>query len=220
MSLEGLLIGALAVLVGLAFAFVGYRFFLVLLPIWGFIVGFALTANAIAGLLNEGFLVTVLGWIAGFFVGLLFAVLSYFFWYIAVIVLAGTVGYAIGASLLTAIGVDSGFLIFLAGLAVGIVFFVAAIVLAVPKWAIVVLTSIGGAGAIVVGAALAIGRFPVSGLGEGGIVSAAIGDSVLWGLAWLVLAVAGMVVQIWTSSAYTLDRSGYRDVTVVATRTR
>ncbi len=220
MSLEGLLIGALAVLVGLAFAFVGYRFFLVLLPIWGFIVGFALTANAIAGLLNEGFLVTVLGWIAGFFVGLLFAVLSYFFWYIAVIVLAGTVGYAIGASLLTAIGVDSGFLVFLAGLAVGIVFFVAAIVLAVPKWAIVVLTSIGGAGAIVVGAALAIGRFPVSGLGEGGIVSAAIGDSVLWGLAWLVLAVAGMVVQIWTSSAYTLDRSGYRDVTVVATRTR
>ena len=220
MSLEGLLVGALAVLIGLAFAFVGYRFFLILLPIWGFIAGFALTANAIAGLLNEGFLVTILGWIAGFFVGLVFAVLSYFFWYIAVIVLAGTVGYALGASILTALGVDSGFLVFVAGLGVGIVFFIGAIVLAVPKWAIVVLTAIGGAGAIVVGVALAIGRFPVSGLSEGGIVSAAIGDSVLWGLAWAVLAVAGVVVQWWSSASFTIDRSSYRDVTYVSTRSR
>jgi hypothetical protein len=220
MTLEGLLVGALAILVGLAFAFVGYRFFLVLLPIWGFVVGFALTANAIAGLLNEGFLVTILGWIAGFFVGLVFAVLSYFFWYVAVIVLAGTVGYALGASILAALGIDSGFLIFLAGLAVGVVFFIGAIVLAVPKWAIVVLTAIGGAGAIVVGAALAIGRFPVSGLSEGGIVGAAIGDSVLWALAWAALAVAGVVVQLRSSAAFTLDRSGYRDVTVVSARTR
>ena len=220
MTLEGLLVGALAVLVGLAFAFVGYRFFLVLLPIWGFIAGFALTANAIAGLLNEGFLVTILGWIAGFFVGLVFAVLSYFFWYIAVIVLAGTVGYALGASILTALGVDSGFLVFVAGLGVGIVFFIGAIVLAVPKWAIVVLTAIGGAGAIVVGAALAIGRIPVAGLSEGGIVSAAIGDSVLWGLAWALLAVAGVVVQWWSSASFTIDRSSYRDVTYVSTRSR
>ena len=213
MSLEGLLIGALAILVGLAFAFVGYRFFLVLLPIWGFIAGFALTANAVAGLLNEGFLVTMLGWIAGFFVGLLFAVLSYFFWYVAVIVLAGTVGYALGASILAAIGVDSGFIVFLAGLAVGAAFFIAAIVLAVPKWAIVVLTAIGGAGAIVVGVALAIGRFPVSDLSEGGVVGAAIGDSVLWGLAWAALAVAGVVVQLRSAATFTIDRSGYRDVT-------
>lgn len=220
MSLEGLLVGALAILVGAAFAFVGYRFFLVLLPIWGFIAGFALTANAIAGLLNEGFLVTVIGWIAGFFVGLVFAVLSYFFWYVAVIVLAGTVGYALGASILTALGIDSGFLVFLAGLALGVVFFIGAIVLSVPKWAIVALTAIGGAGAIVVGAALAIGRFPVAGLSEGGIVSAAIGDSVLWGLAWAVLAVAGVAVQWWTSASFTLDRASYRDVTYVSTRTR
>jgi hypothetical protein len=220
MSLEGLLIGALAILVGAAFAFVGYRFFLILLPIWGFVAGFALTANAIAGLLNEGFLVTVLGWVAGFFVGLVFAVLSYFFWYVAVIVLAGTVGYALGASILTAIGIDSGFLVFLAGLAVGVVFFIAAIVLAVPKWAIVVLTGIGGAGAIVVGAALAIGRFPVSGLSEGGIVSAAIGDSVLWGLAWAVLAVAGVAVQWWTTATFTIDRTTYRDVTTTSARRR
>lgn len=220
MSLEGLLVGALAVLIGLAFAFVGYRFFLVLLPIWGFIAGFALTANAIAGLLNEGFLVTILGWIAGFFVGLVFAVLSYFFWYVAVIVLAGTVGYALGASILAAFGVDLGFLVFLAGLAVGVVFFIGAVVLAVPKWTIVVLTAIGGAGAIIVGVALAIGRFPVSGLSEGGMVSAAIGDFVLWGLAWAVVSVAGVVVQWWSSASFTIDRNSYRGVTYVSTRTR
>ena len=219
MSLEGIIVGALAVLIGLAFAFVGYRFFLILLPIWGFIAGFALTANGIAALFGGGFLATILGWGAGFFVGLLFAVLSYFFWYVAVIVLAGTVGYAIGGSILVALGVDPGFLTFLAGLALGIVFFVAAIVLAVPKWVVVGLAALGGAGAIVLGVALAIGRVPIEALNEGGVVGAAIGDSLLWALAWLVLALAGIVVQLRSFQAYEIDRSSYRDVTyVVSTR--
>jgi hypothetical protein len=220
MSWEGILVGAIAVLVGLAFAFVGYRFFLVLLPIWGFIAGFALTANGIADILGGGFLSTILGWGAGFFVGLLFAVLSYFFWYVAVIVLAGTVGYAIGGSILVALGIDPGFLTFIAGLALGAVFLVGAIVLSVPKWLIVALTAFGGAGAIVVGVALVIGRVPVDALNQGGVVGAAVSDSLLWGLAWLVLAMAGIVVQLRWFASFELDRSGYRDVTVVSTSYR
>ncbi len=218
MTLEGILAGALAILIGLAFAFVGYRFFLVLLPIWGFIVGFAVAANGVAALFGGGFLATILGWSVGLVVAIVFAILSYLFWYVAVIVLTGTVGYAIGGSLLTALGVDPGFLTFLAGLAVGIVFFVGAIVLAVPKWAIVLLTSVGGAGAIVLGVALAIGRFPVSALSDGGVMGAAIDDSLLWALAWAVLAVAGVIVQLRSFATYTLEVIQYRDARYVTTR--
>lgn len=220
MTLEGILVGALAILIGLAFAFVGYRFFLVLLPIWGFIVGFAVAANGVAALFGEGFLATILGWGVGFVVAIVFAILSYLFWYVAVIVLAGTVGYAIGGSILTAVGVDPGFLTFLVGLVVGIVFFVGAITLAVPRWAIVLLTSIGGAGAIVLGVALAIGRFPVSALSNGGVMGAAIDDSLLWTLAWAALAVAGIVVQLRSFATYTLEVAGYRDARYVTTRSR
>ena len=38
-TIEGLLLGLLAVAIGLAFCFYGFRLFLILLPIWGFFAG-------------------------------------------------------------------------------------------------------------------------------------------------------------------------------------
>ena len=35
-TIEGLLVGLLALAIGLAFAFYGFKLFLILLPIWGF----------------------------------------------------------------------------------------------------------------------------------------------------------------------------------------
>ena len=40
--LEAAAIGLLGLLVGLGFVFYGFRLFLILLPIWGFFVGFLL----------------------------------------------------------------------------------------------------------------------------------------------------------------------------------
>ena len=76
-TLEGLLLGALAIGIGLAFAFWGFRVFLVLLPIWGFFAGFLLGANGVQYIFGEAFLATATGWVVGFLLGLLFAVLSY-----------------------------------------------------------------------------------------------------------------------------------------------
>ena len=44
-----LVLAILALLIGLAFAFGGWRFFLVLLPLWGFLVGFQLGYGSVAG---------------------------------------------------------------------------------------------------------------------------------------------------------------------------
>jgi hypothetical protein len=75
-TLNGLLLGALAIGIGLAFAFWGFRVFLILLPIWGFFAGFLLGAQGMTYLFGDAFLATTLGWVVGFLLGLLFAVLS------------------------------------------------------------------------------------------------------------------------------------------------
>ncbi len=215
MSWEGIVVGGLALLVGLAFTFVGYRFFLILLPIWGFLAGFAIGANAVASLFGEGFLSTITGWGIGFILALVCAVLAYLFWYAAVVILAGSVGYAIGGSALGAIGIDPGFLTFLAGIALGAVFLIAALVLNVPRYVIVILTGLGGAAGVVLGVALVVGRVPVAALGDAGLLGAVINDSLLWAAAWAVLAIAGMFVQLRTFAEFKLDRTGYRDATYV-----
>ena len=219
MTFEGIIVGGLAVLIGLAFAFLGYRFFLILLPIWGFFAGFAIGANAVASLFGEGFLATITGWGIGFVLAIICAVLAYLFWYAAVVILAGSVGYALGGSALAAIGIDPGFLTFIAGVALGAVFLIGALVLNVPKYVIVVLTGIGGAAGIVLGAALIIGKVPVSSLGSAGLLGSVVHDSLLWSGLWAILSIAGMVVQLRTFQEFRIDRTGYRDATyVVATR--
>lgn len=67
----------LALLYGLGLTFFGYRLFLFLLPIWGFVFGFVFGAQSLQALLGESFLVSVTSWIVGFVVGALFAILSY-----------------------------------------------------------------------------------------------------------------------------------------------
>ena len=99
-TLEGLLLGALAIAIGLAFAFWGFRVFLVLLPIWGFFAGFLLGANGVDYLLGDGFLATTMGWVVGFILGLIFAVLSYLYYWVAVILLGGALGYQLTIGLL------------------------------------------------------------------------------------------------------------------------
>ena len=53
-TIEGLLLGLLAVAIGLAFAFYGFRVFLILLPIWGFFAGFLLGANGVEYIFGDG----------------------------------------------------------------------------------------------------------------------------------------------------------------------
>ena len=95
-TIEGLLVGLLALAIGLAFAFYGFKLFLILLPIWGFFAGFLIGAELISSLLggaDAGFLATVTGWVVGFILGLVFAVLSYLYYWVAVILLGGFLGY-------------------------------------------------------------------------------------------------------------------------------
>ena len=90
MTFEILCMATIALMFGLVMVFSGYRLFLFLLPIWGFFAGFFLGAQTIHYLFDVGLFATVTGWVVGFFVGLIFAVLSYLFYFLAVGIISFT----------------------------------------------------------------------------------------------------------------------------------
>jgi hypothetical protein len=59
----------IALIFGLVVMMNGYKLFLVLLPIWGFIFGFVLGADTLQTLFGQAFLATVTSWVVGFVVG-------------------------------------------------------------------------------------------------------------------------------------------------------
>jgi uncharacterized protein DUF4203 len=208
MSLEGFLLGIVALAVGAAFTFYGFKFFLILLPIWAFVAGFAAGAQAMSVLFGEEFLATVLGWVIGFLTGAVFAVISYLWYWAAVVLLGLAVGYQLGVGAMALINID-GFLAIAAGVGLGIVFAIGTIVLGVPRVLVVILTALGGAATIVAGALLILGTVQVDQLDDG-LVGAVIYNNFLWLLAYAVIAALGIVWQMRTPSAETLDSTQWR----------
>jgi hypothetical protein len=211
-TLEGILIGLLALAIGLAFAFYGFKLFLVLLPIWGFFAGFLLGANGIAYIFGETFLATATGWVVGFLLGLLFAVLSYLFYWVAVILLGGALGYQLTLGILQWINADfDGIVAFTLALIVGAIFAVGFFMLHMPAVLVIVASAIAGAGAAVAGVIVGLGLVPYQGL-EGGIWGVYEADDLgaIWLIAAIVLAFAGAIYQTRTvatlSAAITEDQ--------------
>lgn len=195
----------IAVFFGLAVAFAGYRLFLVLLPIWGFFAGFAIGAQSIQLLFGGGFLADVTSWVVGFVVGALFAVLSYLFYAVAVAVLAGSVGYAIGVGFMGAIGFDFGWLVWIIGIVLAVVLIVVTFMFNLQKWVIILATSLGGAAAIVGAMGYGVGALSVMQNLVENPVRLLLQDSFWWVLIFLVVAVAGFIVQYRSSRVFTLE---------------
>jgi len=208
-----LLVGILAVLIGLAFAFGGWRFFLLLLPLWGFVVGFSLGTEAMRALFGDGTFATVTSWVVGFVIAVLFAVFSYLYYYIAIAVLAGTVGYALGASVWGLIGNEQGVIAFVIGLVVGVIFAAVALALNVPRYLVIVLTGLGGAAAVVAGWFILIGKVPSDNV-TWWQVGQLIKDSWFYLIVWALIGAAGILAQLrgpaMGPDTYQLEQTSYR----------
>jgi len=185
----------IALAFGVAVAFRGYRFFLVLLPVLGFVIGFTLGAQTLLAIFDVGFLTTVTSWVVGFLLGLLFGVLSYLFYFVGVALLSFGLGYAIGAGFMGLIGFDLGLVSWLVGMVAGVALALVVIFFNVQKWVIVAITSFFGSAAIIGSLMLVLGKISIEDLGTNA-VGTAIEDSFLWLLFYLVLAVLGIASQI------------------------
>ena len=134
---------------GLLALLFGYRIFKLLLPLLGFFVGLIVGAQVVASIFGEGFLASVIGIVAGLVVGLLFGALAYVWWWPGVILVFAGMGYALGVSILPALGLDLDFVSVLIGLAVAAVFALGAIVLRMPKLIVIAVTALWGSGATI-----------------------------------------------------------------------
>jgi Domain of unknown function (DUF4203) len=207
MVIQDFLIGLLILVVGAAFCFAGYRFFRILIAMWGFFAGFNLGASGMTALFGQNFLGTVTGWVLGIVVGVVIAVLAYFLYYVAIVLLGASVGYAIGSGLIGAIGLnDPGFVSVIVGVVLAVILTILILTLNLPKLLIMAFTAIGGAATIVAGFLLLFGQIHTAAL-QYGFAAAAIRASWIWTLVVVVLAVVGFVAQWRTMQAYTLEWS-------------
>lgn len=205
MDFQALLVGIIGIALGAAIMTMGYRLALILLPIWGFFAGFLLGAQLLQEFFGDGFLATTASWVVGVVLGLLFAVLSYLFWYVAVVILFASIGYWLGYGFMELLGVQEGGILAVGvGLLVGALFAVAAFVTGVPLAALVVIMAVGGAHALIAGILVLIGTVPVEALGSG-IANAIIQANVGWWLLALGLAVVSIIFQLKTIGEYVLE---------------
>ena len=204
MIFELLCMGLIALLFGLALVFGGYRLFLILLPIWAFFFGFGLGAQTLQVIFGIDFLATVTSWVVGFIVGAAFAVLSYLFYLFAVAILSGSLGYGLTVGLLTTIGLDFGFLVWLIAIVAAVALAGVVLYFNIQKYAIIVITSIIGTGAIIVTLLALFGNLTPAELLLAP-VRVAFQSSFLWVLFFLVLAGAGIVVQIMENRSFEIE---------------
>jgi hypothetical protein len=196
----------LVLALGIAFLLTGYRLFHILLPIWAFFVGVWLGAQVTALLLNQPFLDSAVGWIAGIAVGLILAALSYLFFAIGVVLLGASFGAWFGASMMLLMGIDTGFLSTLATITTAIVFAALTVFLDIKKHLIIVITALVGSSAIITGILLLSGTATMESMPlNGNFMRPILDTSAFWLIGWLLVAVAGVAVQERTTRGFFLE---------------
>ncbi|MFC2036893.1 DUF4203 domain-containing protein [Chloroflexota bacterium] len=199
-----------AVLLGVAFCFVGYRFFLVMLPIWGFFGGFWIGAYTVSLILGGGFLATTTGLVVGFVVGIIGAVLSYLFYLVGVAIIAASFGGALGSGVMGALGFDPGLIMAIVTIVSGLIAAGLTLLLNLQKYVIIILTAVAGAVLIVLAGMLVFGQVSIADLQTGGnFIQPIFQGSWFWGVVWLVLAIAGAILQIRANRTYAFTREMY-----------
>lgn len=202
--MQDIVVGLLAVVVGGLFCLRGYLAMRALIPLWGALAGFLFGARLMDSATNDGFLGSAAGWLVGLGCALVFAALAYLYYEVSVLLAMGAIGFALGTSLMIALGVRWSWVILLAGLAAATVLALIAVFADVPGLLLVVLSATGGASAVVFGLMLLTGVVDTAQLDQG-VTTQRIDDDWWWYTTYLGLVVVGIAMQI--SDAAQLGRS-------------
>ena len=189
-----IVLGVLAIVAGGVMLVAGQFVLRFVIPIWGFFAGFAFGAGLVAGISDVRFLSTALGWVLGLVFAVVFALLAYLYYYVAIVLAMGAAGFAIGSGLIVALGITWNWLAVLVGLAVGLVLGLVSVFTNVPMMLLVVVGSIAGAVGVTGGLMLIVGSLNSSDFSRGDFTDRVSG-SFGWTLLFLVLALAGIVIQ-------------------------
>ncbi len=185
-------VGILAILTGAVFCFRGYLAMRIIIPLWGAFAGFMLGAGITSG--ADGFLGSAVGWIVGIVVAVVFGLLAYLYYEVAVVIGMLAIGFALGTSVMVALGVTWSWVIVLSGVALALVLAAVALAADLPMALLTVLTALAGASAIVGGLMLIFGVTEVGDF-DSSDTTAALADDWWWYAIYLVLAIGGMIAQ-------------------------
>ena len=193
--MEDVLIGLLAVAVGLLLCFGGYAALRVVIALWGAFAGFFVGAGLVASTTDATFLSTLLGWIVGIVVAVVFGLIAYLYYAVSVVIGMAAIGFALGTTAMVAFGVSWSWLVVLVGIVVGVLLAMLAIVGNLPMLILAILGAFAGAGTVLVGLLLVFGVLDRPDLAE-----PATTESVelgwWWTVAYVLLAVTGLVAQL------------------------
>jgi len=193
--LDDILIGIFALIVGLVFCFSGYFAMRVVIPIWGAFAGFMFGAGLVDNFTDEGFLASALGWVVGVAVALVFGLLAYVYYEISVVIAMAAIGFALGSTLMVALGVTWSWVIVLVGLAIGVVLAIIAVIGDLPMILLTVLSALAGASAATTGIMLIFGAISLSDF-DSTATTEMLNDEWWWFAIYAGLVVAGLIVQV------------------------
>lgn len=205
--MQEILVATFAGLLGIVLLFWGYRFARILIALWGLVSGIALGASVTAAMASTPVLGTTTGVIVGVLLGLLFAVFAYLYYSVAVIVLGIGLGFWLGSGGLALIGLPTGILSVAAGVILGALFGLLVVLLRVPRYLLIAITSFAGATTTVGAALLITNQVPLSFFNYA-VIHATVVNSWFWSLMVFVLAAIGVYAQAVSTRNLELEQWG------------
>ncbi|RVW09676.1 DUF4203 domain-containing protein [Prescottella agglutinans] len=192
--MSDIVIGILAVFVGAVFCFRGVPAMRFVIALWGAFAGLNLGAGLVSAITGDDYLATFLGWLVGILVAVLFAVLSYLYYAVAVTLTMASVGFALGSAGMAALGVTWNWVVITVGVVVGVALAVLALAVDLPAVLLVVVSVLGGAVTIVGGVMLLAGTLDTTDFDEP-TLTADVTHDWWWYALYVALVVAGAVAQ-------------------------
>ncbi|HIZ37518.1 MAG TPA: hypothetical protein H9815_17205 [Candidatus Ruania gallistercoris] len=187
------IVGVLVLVLGLLLCFRGAVAMRVLLALWGGLLGFGLGAALGAALTDQGQLATALGWVVAIALAVVFGLLAYFFYTLAVVLGFAAMGYVLAQLIATALGASQPWVLITVGLLGGVALGLLAIATHLPELVLIIISALAGASLAVSGLVLLVG---IVDLGTWAEAELRIGDQPAWYLGQIALAVAGIIVQV------------------------
>lgn len=192
--MQDVIVGLLAVLIGAMFCFRGWLLLRVFIPIWGAFAGFLLGAGLVTSITDEGFLATVLGWVVGAVVALVFGLFAYLYFEVSVVLAMAAIGFSIATAVLVALGVTWSWVIILAGVLLATLLAMFAIVGNFPMAILTFLSAVAGAGTVVGGLMLLFGAVDLADF-TSGATTERLAEDWWWYAIYVVLIISGIVSQ-------------------------
>lgn len=192
--MQDVILGLLAIVVGALFCFRGYLAMRLIIPIWGAFAGFVLGAGLIAAAEDAGFLRSVISWVVGIALALIFAACAYLYFEISIAIAMAGIGFALGTGAMVALGVTWSWLVVVVGVLAGVALAMIAIAGDLPMVLLTVLTALAGATTIVAGLMLLAGTIETDEF-KTAATTDRLDDDWWWYAIYVVLAVIGVIAQ-------------------------